>query len=521
MNLHRYLVTYNGPGRYGVGNNSYAAGDIFVLDERQAKKYIKTADILAGNLEYMGEVDATDGPFSTNAQNQLDGIPGFKSNITPVVAVDLALPDTAFDTATSLALVNFPIRRRMMLDKIVTKVGLWPSVGDGAGTLNLDNRVNLLFTKGDAGAVTAQITTHGWLDDNGTMTSLGLPDTGTVLDTMVAAQDAIYIGYSSKFAALYIDIVDASPNGNASVLSGAYWDGTTWTTFTDFTDMTVRLGATLAADGIITWYNEPSDWVKGGTATAAASALADTQYWIQLTISANLDADTEIERITIPDEKPLANIEMIAYNGRFDAVIQEDDTTLTDQTAAFASTTAAGLQNMLGGQWVAAEDALYFGAADIYGGIVMDIGTTPNAAAGANTAYAYWNGYEWVALTVVDGTLATATELAVDGLVSWVHPLNWKAATASEITLPATAPTTITTDSLYWIQVTCAGNPTANFDLGPNCMPAKGPQNIYEVNVPADCSLDAHEAINIHVGEIEAETDALTGATFSIIGADI
>ncbi len=520
-NFHAYRVEFDGPGRYCVGGNSYAAGDLFILTEDMARRVIKTADIALGYITYMGETDSADGIVSTNMQNYLDGKPGSKYNTLPAVSFDISLPDTAFDTVNSLALFGFLPRRRMALSHVIATAGAWPLTDNGAGTIDLDNRVNLLVTKGDAGAVTAQITTHGWLDDNGTMVSLGLPDTGTVLDSSVAAQDAIYLGYSSKFSALYIDIVAASPNSTASVMTGSYWDGSAWVAFENFVDMTVSTGITLAADGMIAWFEKPSAWVKGGTATTAATALDDGQYWIQLVTSGGLDADTEIERISVPDEEPLIQLEILGTDGRFDAVILENNITLTDETAAFASTAAAGLVNVNAGQWTQAEDAIYFGHRTRFGGLLFDVGTTVNAVAQLAT-YEYWNGYEWVTLPFTDGTVVGGAAWAADGDVSWTMPLAWKAATASEITLPATAPTTLSTTALYWVRVSfLVADPTPNFDFGPNCMPMNNAA-IAKVFYPeADCMIDSHEQINIHVGEIEAQTDTLTSLRLSFVGADI
>lgn len=114
--------------------------------------------------------------------------------------------------------------------------------------------------------------------------------------------DALYVGSHIPFRAVRVD-VDAA-NGNASVLTVNYWNGTVWGTITA-TDNTASAGATLAVDGTITW-TVPTDWAANSLRAIALLAgddsdLANTLtapsldrilYWTRWEVSAALDAST-------------------------------------------------------------------------------------------------------------------------------------------------------------------------------------------------------------------------------------
>lgn len=128
----------------------------------------------------------------------------------------------------------------------------------------------------------------------------------TVTDYSIAAQDndaatdvvlsslptlanggAVYVGSPWPFRGLDVD-VDAT-NGNASVLSAHYWNGTTWVTLAP-TDSTANAGATFAQDGLITW-TVPTAW------TTSTLYQTNSLYWARLTVSAALDASTTLNGV--------------------------------------------------------------------------------------------------------------------------------------------------------------------------------------------------------------------------------
>ncbi len=352
-NFHAYRCIFRGTGSFAVGDRMLEYGDILVLTDEEASKKLKTTDVEGKHLEYIGEVDAPGGYFSSNIQDYLDGKSGgLKRNVLPAVTIDIPLPDTAFDTAGVKVVSDYNIQRRLMLDKVVSYQSVLPATDDGAGTLNLDNRVHMLLTKGDSGEAT-QITTNAWTDDNGTLETLGLPATGTVLDSFVYLQDTIYIGYPAKFSGVFVDMVAGSLNSNTGLIDSVkYWNGTSWTAFENVADLTVRGGIPLGGDGWIAWFERPVNWsTKGATASAhrvagvnSGTALANDVYWVAIQyitdgVGTTFDADTEISRIWVPGDEPMAEIsvtavrngeKLIASRETFDSVVQQDDTTLNE-----------------------------------------------------------------------------------------------------------------------------------------------------------------------------------------------
>ncbi|MCM8784607.1 MAG: carboxypeptidase-like regulatory domain-containing protein [Candidatus Omnitrophica bacterium] len=82
-------------------------------------------------------------------------------------------------------------------------------------------------------------------------------------------------------------------------------------------------------------------------------------------------------------------------------------------------------------------DILYFGKNGIFDDIQLYIGTA-FAATSVTFVWEYWNGYNWVALTVTDGT-SNFTNLGQQ-TVSFVPPINWRK-------------TTINSQNMNWVRV--------------------------------------------------------------------
>lgn len=106
---------------------------------------------------------------------------------------------------------------------------------------------------------------------------------------------AVYLGVFCPLRGLDID-VDA-PNSNASVLSCAYWNGSSWAALT-LTDGTAVGGATFAQDGLITW-TPPSDAASSSFASVVSrvSVLSKSTrnlYWYRFGVSALLDASVTL-----------------------------------------------------------------------------------------------------------------------------------------------------------------------------------------------------------------------------------
>lgn len=159
-----------------------------------------------------------------------------------------------------------------------------------AGKFNLCPRIKAaLFYDSAAGTYTRF---EDRINDNGST------KTTTLLDSMLAA-DKIYICTdvkSGRFRGMEVLMNDSSPNGNASVMTVKYGDDDdSWVDISD-TDGTDSGGATLAQDGQITWTLPGSAWIE-------TTVNGITGYWVQINISAALDADTEIEEIILLNEE--------------------------------------------------------------------------------------------------------------------------------------------------------------------------------------------------------------------------
>ena len=125
--------------------------------------------------------------------------------------------------------------------------------------------------------------------------------------------DFIYVGSHVKFKGIRVLMADAQINGDNSVMTVKYWDGTNLTDISD-TDGTASGGATFAQDGDITW-TVPSAWERG-TLTDIESLTQPQQnvvpwcnqsiYWVKIEVSIVLDASVDIEGMfLLSNETPI------------------------------------------------------------------------------------------------------------------------------------------------------------------------------------------------------------------------
>lgn len=166
-------------------------------------------------------------------------------------------------------------------------------------------------------AVVVQFTLNPWLEVYRTLDALVtapalLSDEaqgpGTIsLDAFgaLAAGDALYFGADIPFRGFFIDVANA--NGNASVMTVEFWNGTAWTAVTTLTDGTDITGDTLAQDGLVT-FDVPATWVKASLRTiesldGRAYVLADPRdvqldlFLVRVTFTLALDADVDLNSI--------------------------------------------------------------------------------------------------------------------------------------------------------------------------------------------------------------------------------
>ena len=139
-------------------------------------------------------------------------------------------------------------------------------------------------------------------------------DTATHVDlsslSTLANGDAVFIGATTPFRGIDVDVDGA--NGNSSVLTASYWNGSAWTDTSD-TDGTISSGKTMGQDGTITW-SVPSAWSAGslnnilknldsGTSNFQSTVADAPQYgyqdlfWVRLEVGAALDSAVTLDSI--------------------------------------------------------------------------------------------------------------------------------------------------------------------------------------------------------------------------------
>ena len=116
------------------------------------------------------------------------------------------------------------------------------------------------------------------------------------LDT-AANDDFLYVGSHLPFRGVAVD-VDAA-NGNSSILTVKYWNGSAWTDSMDV-DGTIDTGKTMAVDGNVTWAI-PSDWVAdsllniGDASNAIGIHVSEPNiYWTRWEVSLALDSSVTL-----------------------------------------------------------------------------------------------------------------------------------------------------------------------------------------------------------------------------------
>lgn len=131
--------------------------------------------------------------------------------------------------------------------------------------------------------------------------------TGAILSAMTTLVNggAFYIGSHVPFRGIAVDMLAGSVNGNASILTVEFWNGSAWVAVAGMSDGTATGGATFAKDGNIT-FTVPTTWAKVQLSQTAVpprnpalspAAVAQllpyndkSNYWLRLTTSAAFSA---------------------------------------------------------------------------------------------------------------------------------------------------------------------------------------------------------------------------------------
>jgi len=211
-----------------------------------------------------------------------------------------------------------------------------------------------------------------------------------VLDGLDTYANFECIFIMSKVPCNSLTWVIGAANGNASVSSMYYWNGSAWAATSDFSDGTASGGATLATSG------GAMTWTSPGTAEEERYQYGANGFWYQIRVSAQLDAEVEVSSVTFDDSgfQPLRNI--------WDA---EPVPAIEVQVY----TAATGSYYTYGSQAVDLSSSpstfIYIASPDKIEGLYIDPGTTPNLGAANTNAVWYWDGTQWVtAGAFADGT---------------------------------------------------------------------------------------------------------------------
>ncbi len=190
-----------------------------------------------------------------------------------------------------------------------------------------------------------------------------------ILDDLstLANFDAIYVVTETPATGFNFTIGKA--NGNAATVVIKYWNGA-YTTVGAVSDGTASGGATLAIDGTMTW-TRPADEIS-------YFQYGLSGYCYQISVSAALDAEVEIEEVTYNSE--WLDVENVWDGITPDAITAKvflDDSTKYFDYGGSGIDVSAVFGNVL--------DFVYFATSEPIFGLHVDCGNTPNVLSAVHT----------------------------------------------------------------------------------------------------------------------------------------
>lgn len=220
----------------------------------------------------------------------------------------------------------------------------------------------------------------------------GLTSTVVVLDSWdtYANNECVFIKTPVPVNSITFTVSKA--NGNASVLSGYYWNGA-WTQVSNLSDGTDVGGATFGQTGAVTW-TLPTDSIPN-------YMYGECGDWYQFRVSAVLDAEVEVTKVQFGSSwQSIKNV----WDGLPVYVVE---TQFYDTSADIYKTfgyTSIEIDSMVGTDTT--PDKLYFASSDPICAIYVDVGTKPNSTAATTVDAVYhWDGAAWASVgTISDGT---------------------------------------------------------------------------------------------------------------------
>ena len=125
--------------------------------------------------------------------------------------------------------------------------------------------------------------------DDGTFTEDASAAFTLTLNSLVAAEDKVYVRGDEPFEGIKVDI--NADNDNATTLTVKYYNGTSYTAVSSLSDGTSSSSKSFKQDGSITW-TLPTDW-------AVDEINGSAGYHVELTWNNNLDSSVSTTDITL------------------------------------------------------------------------------------------------------------------------------------------------------------------------------------------------------------------------------
>ncbi len=240
-------------------------------------------------------------------------------------------------------------------------------------------------------------------------------DAGDGTAAVWAAGNNLYIGHTTKFEKVNVDLITASVG--VTTTTAEFWDGSAWSSLA-ITDGT----SNLTVDGQIT-FTEPATWA------ISPGGLPTSRFFIRLIPDATPGTLPVIDQIDVEDSVGalLSSIKIYStekigsyifrlHNNYIDA-LDGDDTNITDKLVESDSNSAT--------VWSGTPaNPFYVGMTHLFSKITVELDT---AASGSGALVAeYWDGSSFVSLSgVTDGTESSGDSLGKDGDITWTVPTDW------------------------------------------------------------------------------------------------
>ncbi len=450
-NIFEFKVTNKVKDTLDLGFGNFSAGETFRLNDVQVKRLPVRNALELGYIEFVYE---NSDPISSAMMEYWDGTISYRKNMIPASSVEFVPPLASGGLVNAVGAdlsAGFTFGRKVVISGFSARFTTAPLA---AGT----NVPRILATAGDPAPLTPLLLT-AYDDTAGTYTAATNGSIATAAPIVWAANDMLIVGYSEKFASVVCNMTTPC-NAAGRTVTPYYWDGTEWVAFVEATDYTQDAVAGTAItfsrvgdndNSRVVWWETPDAWVAGGPTGSGANS---STYCVALKFNGVLTALAGASVYPVLDT-PIADINLGSEGlAAPEAVVLKLGATYTDETGVDVAWALNAFTT---------TDYIWVGFSEPQQGFAVDVtGVNANAVTKVVT---YWNGNEWVSCpTITDGTEAGGATFAKDGNITMaILPIDWTAAAATDTNVLGTsAPSTVTTDELYWLRYTTSGAMDAN-----------------------------------------------------------